>query len=79
MNDEYDGTLVFRFGVDDEGLDAAAIVFDGDPLAVTRGFYDAFAGPGLRPFLRGGGLRANGDGDDGEYYYCYETFHGAPR
>ena len=53
VDDEDDGALVFRFGVDDERFDAAGIVLHGDPFAVARGLREALLRPGLRPDLRG--------------------------
>ena len=34
VNDQHDGSLALRLGVDDEGFDRAAIVLNGHPLAV---------------------------------------------
>ena len=47
VNDEDHGTLVLRFGVNDQRVHVSAIVFYGDPLAVARRFVDAFARPRL--------------------------------
>ena len=48
VDDQDDGLFVFRLGIDDESFDGAAVMLDGDPLAVARGFFELGLGPVLR-------------------------------
>src|SRR5581483_3166055 len=47
VNDEDDGRFVLGFGIGDEGFDRAAVVLDGDPFTVARGFVELGHGPVL--------------------------------
>ena len=49
------GTLLFDLGIDDEGLDGAVAVLDGDVLAVAGRGFEAGFGPVL--CVGGGGER----------------------
>ena len=51
VDEDDDGGLVLDLGIDDEGLDGAVAVLEGDVLAVARRGFEA----GLGPVLRVGG------------------------
>src|SRR6266852_6075526 len=53
VNDQDDGSFALGFWIDYKCLDRAAIVLDGDPLAMARRFFTC----GARPVLRRSELR----------------------
>ena len=48
MDQDDDGGFLLDFGVDDEGLERAVAVSEGDVLVVSRGGIEAGFGPVLR-------------------------------
>ena len=53
MDEDHDGGFGLDFGIDDEGLNGAVAVLEGDVLVVARRGFEAGLGPVLR--LQGGG------------------------
>ncbi len=65
VDEDDDGDFVFDLGIDDEGLDGAVAVLDGDVLAVARRGFEAGFGPvlgvgGERKKQEDGGEEAEG-------------------
>ena len=65
MDEDDDGGLGFDFGIDDEGLDSAIAVFEGDVFVMTRRGIEAGFGPVLR--LDGRDREREKHGSDGEF------------
>lgn len=61
-----DGRFGADLGIDDEGLHGAVAMFEGDVLAVARGFFEHRLGPVLREKGSGGGGEKQSDGEDFE-------------